>query len=50
MLNGMILGVTFGTGRGGTTVTPKIVPLSVSVLAVVANKEETPIGFASLFA
>ena len=41
----MILGVTFGTGRGGTNkeVTPNIVPFSVSMLAVVANKVEAAI-------
>ena len=37
---GTILGVTFGTGRGGTKVTPKL-SFSVSVLAVVTNKVET---------
>ena len=37
VLNGTILGVTFGTG-GRKKVTPKLVPFSVSVLAVVANK------------
>ena len=41
--NGTILGVTFGTGRGGQKVTPKIVTFSVSVLAVVASEVETPI-------
>ena len=43
LLNGTILGVTFGTGRGGKQVTPKLVPFSVSVLAVVTNKVETPL-------
>ena len=41
MLNDSILGVTFGTG-GRTKVTPKLVPFSVSVLAVVANEIEPP--------
>ena len=40
--NGMVLGVTFGTGRGEQTVTPKFVPFTVSVLAVVTNKVEPP--------
>ena len=41
--NGTSSGVTFGTGRGGTKVTPQIVSFSVSVLARVTNKLETPI-------
>ena len=41
LLKGTILGVTFETGRVGQKVTPKIVPFSVSVLAVVTNKVET---------
>ena len=41
LLNGSILGVTFGTGRGETNVTQKIVQFGVSVLAVVTNKVET---------
>ena len=41
LLKGTILGVTFGTGRGGRTVTPKSVPFNLSVLAVVTNKVET---------
>ena len=38
LLNGAMLGVTVGIGRGGKQVTPKSVPFSVSVLAVVTNK------------
>ena len=34
-------GVTFGTGRGGTTITHKTVLFSVSARAVVTNKVET---------
>ena len=41
MLNGTILGAAFGTGRAGNKVTPKLVPFSVSALAVVASKVET---------
>ena len=41
LLDGMIFGVTFGTGRGGQIITPQIVPFSVSVLAVVIYKVET---------
>ena len=39
-----ILGVTFGTGRGGQQkeVTPNIVTFSVSMLPVVTNKVEPP--------
>ena len=46
VLNGTstILGVTFGTGKGGENVTHKIVPFSVSVLAVVTNRLETAIS------
>ena len=43
LLNGAILGVTVGTGRGGKQVTPKTAPFSVSVLVVVTNKVETAI-------
>ena len=43
LLNGALLGVTFGTGRGEERKTPEIVPFSVSVFAVAANKVETPI-------
>ena len=39
------MGVTFGTGRGGSKGTPEIVPLSVSVLAVVTKKVETTISY-----
>ena len=41
LLNGTIWGATFGTGRGGKQVTPKIVPFGISVLAVVTNITET---------
>ena len=44
LLHGTILGVTFGTQRGGETITPTIIPFSVSVLAVVANEVEAPIS------
>ena len=42
-LNGAIWGVTLGTGRGGTKVTPKFVSFSVSVLAKDTNKVESAI-------
>ena len=41
LLNGKIREVIFETGRGGKTLTPQIVPFSVSVLAVDTNKVET---------
>ena len=40
LLNGTLLGVTFGTGRGGKQLHP-IVPFGVSVLAMVTNKIDT---------
>ena len=40
-LNGAVLGVTFGTGRGGKKL-HTIVPFSVSVFAAVTNNIETP--------
>ena len=40
LLNGTILGVTFVSPLN--TITPNIVPFSVSVLAVVTNKVENP--------
>ena len=43
LLDGMILGVTFGTGSGGNKATLEFVPFSVSVLAVVTSKLETAI-------
>ena len=44
MLNDTILGVIFGTGRGGNKITPKLVPFGVSVLAVITNKVDTAIS------
>ena len=43
MLTCTVVGVTFATGRGGGKNTPKIVPFSVSVLALVTNKVEIAI-------
>ena len=45
LLNGTVLRVTFGTGRGGTKLTPDIVPFSVSVLALVTNRVDTAIWY-----
>ena len=41
MLNNTIVGSLMGTGRGGTIVTPEIVPFKIYVFAVLTNKVET---------
>ena len=44
LLNGAVLGVTFGTGMGGKTVTQNYT-VSASALAVVANIIKTAMSF-----